>query len=95
MCKVPNKRSLLNFRNILRKSNVTTFVFSCDAKHSDTLLGFSHICCFLFFGGCGKKWVWSLAHESLKSVVSQESELIKWADFFLYVDTNLGKLMVI
>ena len=36
-----------------------------------------------------------LAHESLKSAVSQESELIKWADFFLYVDTNLGKLMVI
>ena len=39
------KGSLLNFGNILEKSIVNVFVFYCDAKHSDTLLGFSHVCC--------------------------------------------------
>ena len=37
------KESLLNFSNILRKSIATAFVFYCDAKHSDTLLGSSHV----------------------------------------------------
>ena len=50
------KRSLLNFSNILRKSISTAPVF-CDAKHSDTLLGSSHVC-YLFLGGCGQKWAW-------------------------------------
>ena len=53
------KGSLLNFSNILRKSIATAFVFYCDAKHSDTLLGSSHVCRYLFLGGCGQKWVWS------------------------------------
>ena len=57
MSKVPKKRSLLNFSNILRKSIATAFVFYCDAKHSDTLPGSSHVCCKLFLGGCGQKWV--------------------------------------
>ena len=39
------KGSLLNFSNILRKSIATAFVFYCDAKHLDTLLGSSHVCC--------------------------------------------------
>ena len=59
MSKVPNKGSLLNFCNILRKSIATAFVFYCDAKHLDTLLGSSHVCCYLFLGGCGQKWAWS------------------------------------
>ena len=59
------KGSLLNFSNILRKSIATAFVFYCDAKHSDTLLGSSHLCCYFFLSG------------TLKSAVSQESELIK------------------
>ena len=80
---------MLNFRNILRKSIATAFVFYCDAKHSDTLLGSSHVCRYLFLGGCDL-----LDHGTLKSAVSQESELIKWTDF-LHVDTNLGKLMLI
>ena len=50
------KESLLNFSNILRKSIATAFVFYYDAKHSDTLLGSSHVCCYLFLGGCGQKW---------------------------------------
>ena len=33
--------------NILRKSIATVFVFYCDAKHSDTLRGSSHLC-YLF-----------------------------------------------
>ena len=49
------KRKLLNFWNILRKSVATAFVFCCDAKHSDTLLGSSHLCFRLFLGGCGQK----------------------------------------
>ena len=53
------KGSLLNFSNILRKSIATAFVLYCDAKHSDTLLGSSHVCCYLFLGGCGQKWAWS------------------------------------
>ena len=52
------KRKLLNFCNILRKSIATAFVFYCDAKHSDTLLGSNHVCCYLFLGGCGQKWGW-------------------------------------
>ena len=56
MSKIPKKGSLLRFCNIyiciyniyiLRKSIVTVFVFYCDAKHSDTLQGSSHICCHL------------------------------------------------
>ena len=53
------KGSLLNFSNILRKNIVTASVFYCDAKHSDTLLGSSHVCCYLFLGGYGQKCVWN------------------------------------
>ena len=88
------KGSLLNFSNILRKGIATAFVFYCDAKLSDTLLGPSHVCCYLFLGGCGQKWHSLLDHGTLKSAVSQESELITLTDF-LNVDTNLGKLMLI
>ena len=56
MSKVPKKESSLNFSNILRESIATAFVFYCDAKHSDTLLGSSHVYGYLFWGGCGQKW---------------------------------------
>ena len=56
MSKVPKKGNLLNFSNIFRKSTATTFVFYCNAKHSDTLLGSSQAFCYLFLGGCGQKW---------------------------------------
>ena len=52
------KGSLLNFCNILRKIIATAFVFYCDPKHSDTLQGSSHFCCYLFLGDCGQKWAW-------------------------------------
>ena len=52
------KGSLLNFGNILEKSIVNVFVFYCHAKHSDTLLGFSHVCYYLFLGGCVPKLEW-------------------------------------
>ena len=42
---------------IKKKSIATAFVSYCDAKHSDTLRGSSHVCCYLFFAGCGQKWV--------------------------------------
>ena len=48
MSKVPKKRSLLRFCNILRKSMVAVFAFYCDSKYSDTLQGPSHVCYYLF-----------------------------------------------
>ena len=50
------KGSLLSFSIILRKRIATVFVFYCDAKHSDALLGSSHVCRNLLLGGCGQKW---------------------------------------
>ena len=50
------KGILLNFGNILRNNIATAFVFSCDVKQSDTLLGSSNVCFYLFLGGCGQKW---------------------------------------
>ena len=75
MSKVPKKGSLLNFCNIIRKSIATAFVFYCDAKHSDTSWGSSHLCCCLFLGGCGQKQTWPF--RSWNSAVPKESELIK------------------
>ena len=72
------KGSLLNFGNILRKTIATAVVLYCDAKHSDILLGSSHVCCYTYF------WVvvvknghGLLDHGTLKSAVSEENELIK------------------
>ena len=47
------KGSLLNFSNILRKSIESAFVFYCDAKRPDTLLGSHDVCCYLYLGGHG------------------------------------------
>ena len=58
MSKVP--KALLHFSNIFRKSIATASVFYCDAKYSDTLLGFSHVCRYFFLGGCGQKWIMEL-----------------------------------
>ena len=84
MSKVPNKGSLLNFCNILRKSIATAFVFYFDAKHSDTLWGSSHVCCYSFLGGYDQKWPWPFRSWNSETCLSQGSELIKWADFFAY-----------
>ena len=89
------KKKLLNFCNILWKSIATAFMFYCDPKHSDTLLGSSLLYCYLFRGGSSQNGHGLLDHETLKSAVSQESELIKWADFlacwytFRKVNVNL------
>ena len=71
------KGSLLNFSNILRKNIVTAFVLCCDAKHSDTLLGSSHFVVTYFWVAVVKNGLGLLDHGTLKSAVSQESELIK------------------
>ena len=73
MSKVPKKGSLLNFSNILRKSIATASALYFDAKHSDNLLGSSHVCCYLFLDGSSHL----LDHGTLKSAVYQESALIK------------------
>ena len=46
------KRKFVKFLKYIRKSMATAFVFYCHAKHSDTLLGSSHVCYYLFLGGC-------------------------------------------
>ena len=85
--KVPKKGILLNFCNILRQSITTIFVFYFDAKHSDTLWGSSHVCCYLFCIVGAKNECGLLDHGTLKSAVSQGTELIKWA--------NSGKAIII
>ena len=64
-------RKLVNFfQCIKRKSIATAFVFYCDAKHSDTLRGSSHVRCFwvaVVENGCGL-----LDQGTLKSTISQE-----------------------
>ena len=70
------KGSLLNFSNILRKSIATAFVFYCDAKHSDTLLPVMFVVTY-FWVAVIKNGRGLLDHGTLKTAVSQESELIK------------------
>ena len=84
---------MLNFSNILRKSIATAFVFYCDAKHSDTLLPVMFVVTY-FWVAVIKNGRGLLDHGTLKTAVSQESELIKWTNF-LIADTSLGKLMLI
>ena len=74
------KRSLLILSNILRKSIATAFVFYCDAKHWDTLLCSSHVCCYLFLGGCGKKWAWSFRswHSEISYISREWIDKMNW-----------------
>ena len=92
--KVPNKGSLLNFCNILRKSIETVFVFYFDAKHSDTLWGSSHVCCYFCLGGCGQKWAWPFRSWNSETCCISREWIDKMSWFFLHVDTNLGKPML-
>ena len=77
MSKVPKKGSLLNFSNILRKSIATAFVLYCDAKRSDTLWVPVMFVSTYFWVAVVKNGRGLLDHGTLKSAVSQESELIK------------------
>ena len=52
------KRKFVKFLQYIKRSIATTFAFCCDTKHSDTLLGSSHVCCYLFLGNFGQKWAW-------------------------------------
>ena len=78
------KKSLLNFSNILRKIIATSFVFYCDAKHSETLLGSSHVCCYLFLGGCGQKWAWAFRSWS-SEIYCISREWIDEMSWFFYI----------
>ena len=60
------KREFVKFSNILRKSIATASALYFDAKHSDTLLGSSHVYCYLFSDGSSHL----LDHGTLKSAVS-------------------------
>ena len=52
---ITQKGTFVKFSNVLRRSIATASVFYCDTKHSDTLLGSSIVCCYLFLCGCGQK----------------------------------------
>ena len=82
MSNVPKNGSLLNLCNILRKS-IATALCSIVMQSIQILYRvpiMSVVPCFwvaVVKNGCGL-----LDHGTLKYAVSQESELIKWADFF-------------
>ena len=76
------KRKLLNFCNILRKSIATAFVFHCDAKHSDTLLGSNHFCCYLFSGACGQNWAWPFGSWNSEICCNSKEWIDKMSWFF-------------
>ena len=70
------KGSLLNFCNILRKSVTSAFVFCCDANIQilywvPVTFVVTYFWVALVKNGCGL-----LDHGTLKSAVSQESDLI-------------------
>ena len=67
-------RKLVKFLQYIKKKSIATaFMFYCDANHSDTLWGSSHVCCYLFLGGCGQKWVWPVSlYGTLKSGASHK-----------------------
>ena len=71
------KRKLLNFCNILRKSIATTFVFHCDAKHSDIYWVPIIFVVTCFRVPVVKNGHGLLDHGTLKSAVTQKSELMK------------------
>ena len=58
------KGKFVKFEQYIKKIIATVFVFYCDARHSDTLLGSSRVCRYFFLGGCGKKWARLLVHKN-------------------------------
>ena len=95
MSKVPKTGNSLHVCNILRKFITTAFVFYCDAKHSDTLQGFSNVCYYLFLGGCGQKWARPFISWSSKICCISRDLVDEISLIFLDVGTNLGKLNVV
>ena len=53
---IQNREIVIFLQEIKEKSIATDFVFHCDVRHSDILWGSSHVCCYLFLGGCGQNW---------------------------------------
>ena len=76
MSKVPKKGSLLNFSNILRKSIATASMFYCDANIQILYYVPVMFVVTYFWVAVVKNGRGLLDHGTLKSTVSQESELI-------------------
>ena len=76
----------LNFSKILRKSIATAFVCYCDAKHSVTSLGSTQVSCYLFFGGCGRKWAWHFRswNSEICSISREWIDRINWLFAYWY-----------
>ena len=75
----------LNFSKILRKSIATTFVCYCDTKHSVTSLGYTQVWCYLFLGGCGRKWVWPFRswNSEICSISREWIDRMNWLFYML------------
>ena len=71
------KRKLLNFCHLLRKSIETAFVSYCDAKHSDTYQDPVIVVVACFWVAVVRNGYSLLDQGTLKSAVSQEGEFIK------------------
>ena len=93
MSKVPQKRNLLIFCNILRKTIATAFVFYCDAKHSDTLQGSSHLCCYLLLGGCDQNWAWHFRSWNSK-ICCISREWIDKMSWFFYMLIHESSMLI-
>ena len=52
------ERKFLTFLQCIATAFVM-LLFYCDAKHSDPLGVSSHVCSYLFLGGCSQKWACS------------------------------------
>ena len=69
-----------SFLQYIKKFTAAAFVFYFDAEHSDTFLGSSHVCCYLFLGGHGQKLARPLDHMELQNQVHVTYDLINQAD---------------
>ena len=83
MSKVPKKESFVKFFQCIKKKVLQLLLRSIAMQKIQILYGISVmfvVTCFSVV--VVKKGRRSLDHRTMKSAVSQENELIKWADFF-------------
>ena len=71
------KRKFIKFLQYIKKKCRNSFVFYCDAKHSDALRGFSIFVVTCFWVVVVKNEHSLLGHGTMESVASQQSELVK------------------
>ena len=86
------KRKFIKFLQYIKKKYRNCFCVLLWCKTFRCFTGISVVTCFWVVVVKNEHSL--LGHGTMKSVASQQSELVKWA-VFLHVDTNLGYLMLI